>query len=200
MAEEFKACSIDKCNGNAHRIAAGRDGLCNSHYGRRRRHGDPSKGNPSRTEALPFLHSSVIPYEGDGCLTWPFSKSHYGYGIISIKGVTHVVSRLVCQAVHGSPPNEKYEAAHSCGKGHLSCVNPKHLSWKTRSENQRDRVEHGTSNRGERQWKAKLTEEDAVKIRLLGKAKTGKEISLQFKVSEATISRVLSGKRWGWLK
>jgi hypothetical protein len=150
-------------------------------------------------DSLQFLHSVVLVHDGDECLIWPFSKNHYGYGRISIDGTEHIVSRLVCKDAHGPPPTRGHEAAHSCGNGHLACVAKRHLSWKTRTENQTDRVSHGTSNRGERQWKSKLTEADAIEIRSLSKSKTGKELAAQFMVSQTTISRILSGKRWGWL-
>lgn len=42
----------------------------------------------------------------------------------------------------GSPPSADHVAAHKCGNGHLSCVNPKHLYWATTTENARDRVLH----------------------------------------------------------
>jgi len=150
-------------------------------------------------DALHFLNSVVMQHDVDECLIWPFSKNHYGYGRICISGTTHIVSRLVCEEENGAPPTPYHEAAHSCGKGHEGCVAKKHLSWKTRTDNQLDRVAHGTSNRGERQWKSKLTEADAIEIRSLSRSKTGKELAAQFMVSQTTISRVISGERWGWL-
>lgn len=52
----------------------------------------------------------------------------------------------MCQKAHGDPPSPKHDAAHSCGRGHEGCVNPNHLSWKTKKQNQADRITHGTSH------------------------------------------------------
>ena len=51
-------------------------------------------------------------------------------------------SRAMCIIVHGLPENPKHQAIHSCGNGHLSCVNPKHIRWGTNADNQRDRQIH----------------------------------------------------------
>src|ERR1700733_11089893 len=56
----------------------------------------------------------------------------------------------------------EYEARHIDGKRlNNRLIN---LRWGTHSENQMDRVEHGTSNRGSRHPLSKLTEEHALKI------------------------------------
>lgn len=83
--------------------------------------------------------------------------------------------------------------------GHEACVNPKHLYWATPSENQNERVKHGTSNRGTRQWQAKLTEQDVRSIRKLFGSKSLSEIAGQFGVSRGAIKDIQRGKNWAWL-
>lgn len=79
-------------------------------------------------------------YDGDECLIWPFWKNKTtGYGHIRVGRKAYVASRVMCALKHGEPINENLEAAHSCGNGHMACVNPNHLSWKTKVENARDR-------------------------------------------------------------
>ncbi len=51
----------------------------------------------------------------------------------------------MCILAHGEPPTPKHQTAHSCGKGHEGCINPRHLSWKTNQENSLDKREHGTA-------------------------------------------------------
>jgi DNA-binding GntR family transcriptional regulator len=74
------------------------------------------------------------------------------------------------------------------------------LSWKTPSENQMDRVVHGTSNRGEQHPLAKLTEADVRAIRRLGQKLPSIDIATRFGVTRECVRDILSGLRWGWLE
>lgn len=69
------------------------------------------------------------------CIFWPFSTNQYGYGDITIDGKMWGVHRYICKEIHGDPPSPKHEAAHSCENGHLACINPKHVRWRSRKEN-----------------------------------------------------------------
>jgi hypothetical protein len=100
---------------------------------------------------------------------------------------------------NGPPPTSKHQAAHSCGKGNLGCVSPKHLSWKTRAENEADKIEAGTSNRGERQWRAKLTADQVRAIRAREGTMTKEKIAEQFGVSPACIAAIHHRENWAWL-
>lgn len=84
-----------------------------------------------------------IGYSGDGCLTWPFARDVYGYGLFGYEGKVQAAHRIMCKLVHGEPPTPDHVASHDCGNGHLGCVHPKHLLWKTRSEDCVDRARHG---------------------------------------------------------
>ena len=143
---------------------------------------------------LNFFHSVVLTCVDDECLIWPFDRNSKGYGRITIDGKRVLVSREVCRRVSGNPVSESMHAAHSCGNGSGGCVNPKHLSWKTRSQNEADKIIHGTSNRGERCGRSVLTEDDVKKIfSLKGR------VSSQFGVHQATISKIWKKQRWGWM-
>lgn len=83
--------------------------------------------------------------------------------------------------------------------GSSGCCNPNHLRWATRTENQRDRIEHGTSNRGSRHGLHKLTENDVLQIVELAGTASQAKIGKRFGVSQVTVQAVLSGKRWSWL-
>jgi hypothetical protein len=99
--------------------------------------------------------------------------------------------------VNGEPPSPQHHAAHNCGNA--SCVNPYHIRWATPSENQADRVEHGTSNRGERNGQTALTEDQVREIRALDRVISDDEISMRYGVSKSSILNILHGKTWGWL-
>lgn len=83
-------------------------------------------------------------YQGDDCLKWPFFIDPiWGRGKVGYKGKVWWASNLMCVVAHGPTPIDKPQAMHSCGNGHLGCVNPRHLSWGTNSENAIDRRRHG---------------------------------------------------------
>lgn len=188
-------CEIDGCG--KPRLARG---LCGAHWARWKRNGDPMAGRTPDGEPLRFLNEVVLTYTGDECLTWPFGRTTQGYGTIQADGKTRGVHRLVCERRHGPPPASDYDAAHSCGRGHLSCVNPLHLDWKTRAENVADTLIHGTHNRGERGGAAKLTEPDVHEIRrLLADGVVQQRIADRFGVHLMTISDIKTRKSWGWL-
>ena len=202
MAKAFKACAVDGCKRNAHHSAGGGRGFCGMHCKRLRKHGDPMAGVPGRTfpgEPLRYIHEVVIAYEGDDCLIWPFARTARGYGQVR-SGNHSQAHRAVCEIVNGPPPSLLHEAAHSCGKGHLGCVNPKHLRWATSAENKADRLIHGTVCRGERNGLAKLTGADVLDIRRLARSASQHEIARRFGVSPANISTIISRATWAWLE
>ncbi len=50
------------------------------------------------------------------------------------------VARWVCEQKHGPAPSPEHEAAHTCPHGEREdCVNPDHLVWMTRTENERSK-------------------------------------------------------------
>lgn len=199
MADKFKACSVSDCNGNAHSSAYGGKGYCCAHYTRLKRHGDPLEGGTSHGQPMSFYTDVVLIYEDDECLIWPFAHIPKGYGVMYMDGKLALVSRLVCEYVNGPSPTPKHQAAHSCGKGHLGCVTKRHLSWKTRKENEEDKLDHGTRIRGERHSSAKLTEDDVREIHSLKGIVPQLTIATRFNVSPSNISLIQSGKIWSWL-
>lgn len=201
MADKFKSCSIGDCKGNAHRTSNGRAGMCLSHYNRLRKYGDPliEKGT-SRGIPHEYLINEVLPYEGDDCLIWPYARSSWKYGSIWIDGKSHKVHRISCEHANGPSPSPKHEAAHECGNGHLGCVNPRHVTWKTRSDNQLDRATHGTSNRGERSGKAKLTEDQVRQIKAFKGQIGNRRLAKMFGVQRGTTMCIHRGKSWSWLE
>jgi hypothetical protein len=103
---------------------------------------------------------------------------------------------VVCVWEHGPRP-EGMQAAHSCGNG-PGCVNRRHLRWATASENEQDKIIHGTSNRGERHGNAKLTEADVRAIRTDDR-RPYHLIALDYGVNDWTIARIIRRESWAWL-
>lgn len=128
-------------------------------------------------------------YPHDYCLIWPFAReSRVGRGQLSLPGKSRWAHRVMCEMVNGPPPTPKHQAAHECGKGHKGCVNPRHLRWKTNTENQLDRAAHGTVIR---RWSHKISAEQADEMRELRASKTQVEIAALFGCSLGTVQYYL---------
>ena len=146
-----------------------------------------------------WIKENLTP-ETEGCIFWPFGRFADGYGAVELGGKKQRVHRYICAAVHGAPPPGKIDAAHSCGNGHLGCVNSRHLRWATRRENIADAVSHGSWPMGERGSQAKLTNEQAALIlSLRGSGRLQKDVAREFGVSRELIGRIWRRQVWAWL-
>lgn len=124
-----------------------------------------------------------------------------GYFIVSLfvdkKQRTMPVHRLVLLAFVGKcPPG--MECCHHDG----NCQNNRasNLRWDTRLNNNKDKIRHGNSTRGEKHPLAKLKEADVFEIkRLLKNGVYQKEIGAMFGVVIQTISAIKNRKSWAWL-
>lgn len=185
-----QVCSIDNCD-----KPVNSRGWCKAHYVRFLRNGDPLGGR-NDLEGREWLEGKSTHEDESDCLIWPFGCDNKGYGKL-----THPYSRrahrVMCMLAHGLPTDERMHAAHNCGN--TSCVNPNHLRWATVSENQMDRVTHGTDARGEKHHNSKLTKESVIAIRSLAEAKSLAELSVQFGVTERTVDKIIKRQRWAWL-
>jgi hypothetical protein len=121
-----------------------------------------------------------------------------GYPVVMLARDGGVVRRHVHILVLGAfagpcPPGQ--EARHGpAGKLDASLAN---LCWGTRSANQMDRVRDGTSNRGERQGRAKLTWPAVAEIRARVAAGEPKmHLAREFGVSPRNIRNIIAGDTW----
>lgn len=187
-----KVCCVNGCNNKVRGL-----GYCNRHYLRFKRHGDPLGGRETMNGApMQFIYDVALAYAGNDCLKWPFYIRADGRGQVRFRGRDQLSSRVVCILAHGEPPSPSYEAAHSCGKGHLGCVNPKHLRWATMMENELDKFIHGTTPSGSKNGMAKLTESQVNEISILSTSGNRLALAIRYGVSERTIRRVANGNIW----
>jgi hypothetical protein len=182
-------CSIDECG---QEVVA--KCLCNRHYKRLKRHGHPMGGRTDQGAPLKFL-TGLVGFEGSECVTWPFGERANGYGLITYRGVNMNASRAICILAHGEP-RAGLVAAHSCGKGHLGCVNPNHIRWATIAENNQDTLSHGTKPIGEAFAGAVLTEKQVKEIRALKGKMKQREIGERFGVGQSYVSLIHLRKIW----
>lgn len=148
MMAEKPVCKIDGCE----KPKFSR-GWCRAHYARWYRHGNPTDGKRRSPNGEPerYLRDVVLPYAGEECLFWPFTRTGrkdswggHGRGYAQMRQGRKMVSvpRIVCEHVNGEAPDK--DCGHTCGNGHLGCVNPAHMTWLTRRELIGMAIERGT--------------------------------------------------------
>jgi hypothetical protein len=187
-------CSFPGCDNPKSPKAA--KGLCNSHYWQLHKGRELTPLRYRRNRCEPWLEEHK-DYAGDDCLIWPFARgTAHGYAQVKYKGKQQNACPVMCEMAHGPKPTPEHEAAHSCGKGHLGCINPRHLSWKTPKENAADKELHGTVSRGERQGVSKLKEKDVLFIRAMAGKAPQSALAAQFGVRQSTINKIVQRQRW----
>lgn len=83
-----------------------------------------------------------------------------------------------------------------CGK--RCCCNPAHLYAGTCQDNVDDRDLDGTTSKGSKHWRSKLTETQVEDIKLLysEKLNTQQELAIKYGVTRQTIWAIVHGKWW----
>jgi HNH endonuclease len=135
---------------------------------------------------------SVLAYESNDCLMWPFSFDGKGYGQIHWQRRMRRVHNLVCELTHGPAPQGMPDAAHTCGV--RACVNKRHVRWASRRQNAAEGPSHTNDQRGARNKMSKLTEEQARAI--LNATESQSKIALRFGVSRSAVAHIKQRTRW----
>lgn len=148
---------------------------------------NPRKGTG---KCIDFLRAAIAS-QTDECILWPWSCAGSGYGQFGTEGKLWKAHVWVCTQVHGPRPEKKY-AAHSCHQ--QTCVNPRHVSWKTNSENMLDKREIGTGNRCGFGPKGKLTPQQRGEILALRGKLTHREIANRYGIVESTVRHIQNGR------
>ena len=140
LEKRGRPCSVGDCATVAVAL-----GLCQKHYSRQRRHGDPlTRLKPGRAKGfagslIERLLSKVDTVPSTGCWRWTGAKANGGYGAIRDDGRSSVRRAHVVawEFVHGAVP-EGLELDHflypeSCIGP--PCCNPDHVRPVTHAEN-----------------------------------------------------------------
>lgn len=114
----------------------------------------------------------------------PYAGNH-GYFVVTLhrggKQSARLLHRLVCEAFHGPCPGDDFHAAHCDGnKLNNTAAN---LRWATVSENNRDKLFHGTIRSGDRHH-SKLRPETVVRGTSHGNAKLNDEVVMRIRSDE----------------
>jgi plasmid maintenance system antidote protein VapI len=122
----------------------------------------------------------------------------YRWTDIVIKGRRRkfYLHELVCTAFHGPRPTPKHQVRHLDGDPANNAA--WNLCWGTVKENAEDRVRHGTSTPGEKQWLAKLTWEGSREIRSRYAAGgiSMAVLAAEYGVKRETIRALIQGRTW----
>lgn len=191
-------CAKPEC----HRAAHAR-GLCGAHYMAAKRSGELPETRRN-TQSMPLgqrLQFYGWTVTDSGCWEWNGNRFSNGYGQLYVAGRKHLTHRLAYETWVGPIP-EGLLIRHKCDN--KPCINPDHLETGTDADNKRDMIERGLDGVvGEKNKNAVLTEDDVRNIRSLvakGGRGAGAKAARQYGVSQATISWVVSGKRWGHVR
>ena len=193
----FTTCSIDQCNNKAYCRT-----WCRAHYIRWQRYKNPLGGGPMQKtkagEPLKFL-KSLIGTTSEECILWPYAKSKSGYGQYWVHPKQVNAHRMMTLLAHGEPNFEDAAACHdNKGKPCKSrlCVNPNHLRWGSRKENEADKVKHGTNLIGTRHHSSKLTKKQVREVRdmkgLMGQRSAAKQLG----ISRTIVRNIWIGKTY----
>lgn len=191
----MRKCSVPNCDKPLRA-----KGLCGAHYQRRQKTGSERANEPIQAPfgtPLQWLKDHVS-HIGDECLIWPFGRLTSGYpSVVKFEG-TILAHRVMCILAHGQPPEGKPHTAHTCGKGHLACVNPNHVKWSSVKDNEADKKMHGTNPAGERNPFHKLTQSKVDDIR--SKYATGRftylDLADLYQVNRSCIAKVVTFESW----
>lgn len=189
-----KRCSIEGCS-----KPVSAKGWCSGHYRRWVSHRDPEGGKASHNEPLRWIKTVALEFDGDDCLIWPFAKLPDGRSALKFRGVSMSASRAVCFLVHGDPPSNEHHACHSCGMGHLACVNPSHLRWGSARQNTIEWRQHVSDGVSKPRDGEVLDVFSVIKIRTDDKDLSLSQLSKKYGISQAHASRVRRGQAWAWV-
>ncbi|CAM5410189.1 HNH endonuclease OS=Streptomyces microflavus OX=1919 GN=Smic_80730 PE=4 SV=1 [Streptomyces microflavus] len=96
----------------------------------------------------------------------------------------------------GPAPSSTCVARHLDDDGQNNAL--VNLRWGSRSENEGDKVQHGTSNRGAGDGRAKLSDDDVREIRRrIGAGATQVAVAHAPGIPAVTVNHIHTGRTWG---
>lgn len=185
------SCSVAGCE-RPYRCS----GFCQPHYARWRTRGDPFAHIEIRdvqASDMDRLLDKCMPVTETGCWIWTAGLDGKGYGQIQFEGRVHRAHRISYILHKGAIPNGLF-LCHHCDQP--LCVNPEHLFPGTHQDNMRDRDRKGRCNpkRGEANYNARLSLEQALEIR----QSTGTQLMVakEYGISAGHVWRIRQGISW----
>lgn len=128
------------------------------------------------------------------CWIWLGAKDRAGYPIFQLRTRHTVKAHRLALSDHLGRDLQG-DALHKCGNA--SCVNPSHLQEGNDKENATDRDRHGRTARHEKNGRAALSYEDAVRIRgLHASGLSYRALAKRFGMGKTQIGRIVRREHW----
>lgn len=114
-----------------------------------------------------------------------------------IDGVAKSISihRVVAYAFLPNPSFGQTQVRHIDGNGFNNVA--ANLAWGSQSENEKDKIAHGTKRRGTEIGNSKLRESDISEIRMAEVAQS--KIAKRYNIAQTTVSKIKRRTLWGWV-
>jgi hypothetical protein len=184
-----------------------KEGLCNAHSMRLKRHGNVFQEVPIKNIKLSLIDRFKEKIDGpdkNGCMNWIgcFSNGRYGAFITgSRKDGTrkrYTSHRLSYELFVGEIPKGLC-VLHKCDN--TKCVNPEHLFLGTQRDNMKDMIQKGRDFHivpfGSKHGNSKLNEEQVMEIRKkFSEGISVKSIAKIYKISDANVRLIINKKAW----
>jgi hypothetical protein len=156
----------------------------------------PTKMTIAHSKTLEDLYANTAQNERTGCLEWQgFCKP---YGWVWNEGKNQYAHRLAFGLANNVQLTRSDHVCHTCDNPR--CINAEHLFLGDAKVNYEDAKSKGRHCYGEHHGNSKLTEDEVRVIRTLNETDmTQEEIAIQFEVSPATVSHIVTRRLWAWL-
>lgn len=132
------------------------------------------------------------------CWNWNKHSKQDGYGRTSFNNKTSMAHRIAFELHNKRPITYNMILCHSCDN--RLCCNPNHLREGTHKDNSDDKFERGRFifMKGETNGRAKLTNDiaDTIRKRYKEEKITQSQLAKEYNVSQHTISKIISNKRY----
>lgn len=140
----------------------------------------------------------VYPEPNTGCFLWAGRCDSKGYGRLSSRSNHQVAHRQSFEYANGKF-DYKFHVLHTCDNP--MCVNPDHLYLGDQKQNNIDRDTRGRqkTKRGTEHKLAKITEQDAINIRVryfVIKDISQRHLAKCYGISQRKILDILKGRSW----
>lgn len=149
----------------------------------------------TREESIARFWSRVEKSDSpDDCWLWTGAADSRGYGNLQINNAKFSSHRLAYELTYGSAGS--LLVLHRCDNPR--CCNPNHLFLGTHQDNMTDMKTKKRAASGERNSKAKLTQNQVLYIRenYLNGNTTQRALAREMKVSQRVIWQIVNNKTW----
>ncbi len=193
----MRTCNVDGCCREAKS-----KGMCDKHYRRTRKYGDPlSFGSRIVDEGddVARFNAKFVRGNAHECWNWQGGTRPNGKGVLYGRhhlsnGSVIGAHRFAFQQVTGVLPVGMF-VCHTCDNP--LCVNPSHLFLGNHADNMRDMVAKGRSFKGageNKKGRALLTNEQATELRM--SSLTERELGIKYGMSAGNAGHIRRGKSY----